>query len=127
MPWLPGQSQAAIQDSGYCLGQASQALSSTGNSNSQHGRPGCSFETAGAYSDCPPPWTLLPAAAVPLGLDQADINRYWSHHKEGILTIHKTQLVIDKTQDHIHNRAKLWREGAQEVRSWGGTFAPAWW
>lgn len=80
------------------------------NINSQQGRPGCSFETAGAYSDCPLPRVLLPAAAVPLGLNQAGISRHWSHHKEGKLTIHKTQLVIDKTQDHIHNGAKLWRE-----------------
>lgn len=80
-----------------------------------------------AYSDCPPRWALLPAAAVPLGLDQAGISRQWSHHKEGILTIHKTQLVIDKTQDHIHNRAKLWREtsGSSGGKKLGSCICPS--
>ena len=81
------------------------------------------------------PTTLLPppsCISVSGALGQASVD-IGNHGKEGTLTVHETQLVIDKTQNHIHNGAELWKKtpenstgveqvhGAEAARSVAGS------
>lgn len=57
----------------------------------------------------------MPPGAFP-GWAQIRAGRCWLNEaKQEGLTVHETQLVVDKTQHHIHDGAELWGERWHEV------------
>lgn len=63
----------------------------------------------------PPPWVLLPGIAVPRPSVVGTSNCWPNKTKQEELTVHKTQLVVDKTQHYVHDGAELYWERKREV------------
>ena len=60
----------------------------------------------------PPHWAFLPDIAVSPGPSEgwprSGASRCWLNEaKQEGLTVHETQLVVDKTQHHVHDGAEL--------------------
>lgn len=56
------------------------------------------------------PWSLLRAGP------RSDARCWVNEAKKEALTVHETQLVVDKAQHHVHNGAEL--QGREGMESW---------